>query len=185
MAEPTQKAAHTPGPWRWTEHGLVGPNTEFPGGRYIIAVTEHDSAPASNDWRYSVVEPENGPLIAAAPDLYAALERVLPTLEAEAEETSQYGHFPGGDPRKFSPDEESNTPEEIAAWKAACEKWNAGEQVDDGSHGCKPIGIGGAVGFACGSSFGVGVYQYADSRAVADRDAARAALAKARGEVPA
>lgn len=31
-----------------------------------------------------------------------------------------YGSFMGGDPRDFSPDREACTPEEIAAWEAAC-----------------------------------------------------------------
>lgn len=30
-------------------------------------------------------------------------------------------HFPGGDPRRFEPDEEGCTEEEMDRWKAACE----------------------------------------------------------------
>ncbi len=33
-----------------------------------------------------------------------------------------YGYFTGGDPRLFHPDHEDSTPEEIANWKAACDK---------------------------------------------------------------
>lgn len=47
-----------------------------------------------------------------------------------------YGFFPGGDPRRFTPDgEDSNTPEELAAHKIACAEWNAweakGKPLDD------------------------------------------------------
>lgn len=38
-----------------------------------------------------------------------------------------YGFFPGGDPRRFSPDLECCTEEEIASHKAACERWEAGD----------------------------------------------------------
>ena len=40
-----------------------------------------------------------------------------------------YGFFPGGDPRCFSPDSEESgtTPEEHAAWVAACKQWDAAE----------------------------------------------------------
>ena len=40
-----------------------------------------------------------------------------------------YGWYLGGDPRQFQPDEE-NSPEEIAAWWAACEAWESGTQVE-------------------------------------------------------
>lgn len=38
-----------------------------------------------------------------------------------------YGFFPGGDPRRFHPDEDSCTPEEIVSHKAACDRWEAGD----------------------------------------------------------
>lgn len=40
-----------------------------------------------------------------------------------------YGFFPGGDPRCFSPDSEESgtTPEEHAAWVAACKAWDAAD----------------------------------------------------------
>lgn len=43
-----------------------------------------------------------------------------------------YGYYPGGDPRKFSPDPECCTVEENARWKAACEAWDRGETPDPG-----------------------------------------------------
>lgn len=39
-----------------------------------------------------------------------------------------YGFYHGGDPRQFQPDEE-NTEAEIAAWRALCEAWDRGEQI--------------------------------------------------------
>lgn len=40
-----------------------------------------------------------------------------------------YGFYHYGDPRQFVPDEEMNTPGELAAWRAACEAWERGEHV--------------------------------------------------------
>lgn len=40
-----------------------------------------------------------------------------------------YGNFRGGDPRNFKPDLEVCTEEEIARWKAACERWDHGDHV--------------------------------------------------------
>lgn len=40
-----------------------------------------------------------------------------------------YGWYLGGDPRQFEPDEE-NRPDEIAAWRSACEAWERGESVE-------------------------------------------------------
>lgn len=47
---------------------------------------------------------------------------------------SSYGGFYGGDPRKFHPDEEVCTPEEIANHKEACAKWDRGELVEVEGH---------------------------------------------------
>lgn len=66
-----------------------------------------------------------------------------------------YGPFPGGDPRKFEPDEECNTPAEIAAWKQACAEWDAGEGTDRGPS-CQFLGDGSAV---TGTGFGIGTYE--------------------------
>lgn len=56
-------------------------------------------------------------------ELRAIAERLR---EQEASEVG-YGYFPGGDPRDFSPDEESCTEKEIAAWKRACELVDQGK----------------------------------------------------------
>lgn len=50
-------------------------------------------------------------------------------FQSEAEQTG-YGFFCGGDPRKFTPDPECSTEQERAKWKAECEAWSRGEQVD-------------------------------------------------------
>ncbi len=41
-----------------------------------------------------------------------------------------YGGFHGGDPREFEPDEDSNTAEELQAWRDACAAWNEGRQEE-------------------------------------------------------
>jgi len=69
-----------------------------------------------------------------------------------------YGPFPGGDPRKFSPDEEINTPEEMANWEAACAEWDAGEGVDRGP-GCLTLGDGSMV---TGTGLGFGVFAWGE-----------------------
>ena len=38
-----------------------------------------------------------------------------------------YGFFHGGDPRKFHPDGESNSPQELADHTAACKLWDEAE----------------------------------------------------------
>ena len=66
-----------------------------------------------------------------------------------------YGLFPGGDPRRFSPDIECCTPEEIARHKEACTEWDEGRGVDRGPS-CATMGDGSAW---TGTGFGLGVYQ--------------------------
>lgn len=56
---------------------------------------------------------------------FAAIEEML----ADNAETQSYGHFYGGDPRDFTPDEECSTPEERAAHKRDCEAMEAGGQA--------------------------------------------------------
>lgn len=42
-----------------------------------------------------------------------------------------YGSFYGGDPRTFTPDEESSTEEERTRWRADCERWAAADKTPD------------------------------------------------------
>ena len=65
-----------------------------------------------------------------------------------------YGGFKGGNPNDFSPDRECCHQEEIAAWRAACDKWNDGDETPLRCHPCRDEnGISGA-----GWKFGIGVY---------------------------
>lgn len=66
-----------------------------------------------------------------------------------------YGFFPGGDPRKFTPDDECNTAEELAAWELACAEWDKGNEVRP-MHGCV-LADGRIVNL---STFGLGSYVY-------------------------
>lgn len=71
-----------------------------------------------------------------------------------------YGYFPGGpyDPRKFTPDRQVNTPEEIAEWERLCALWNAGgASVTPQSGTIREMG--GHMVIACGSSLGMGTYE--------------------------
>ncbi len=92
-----------------------------------------------------------------------------------------YGFFPGGDydPRRFQPDQE-NSPEELAAHKAACQAWERGDRpmvarsgrVEEASVPAVPDGAGGmtepiaGLAIVCGSAFGMGTYEYVDREAV-------------------
>lgn len=72
-----------------------------------------------------------------------------------------YGFFPGGDPRDFTPDFEGCTPQEIEAWKEACDSWNRGEKVVcEGSHRWLVDAEGKVIGTATVSSFGIGTYWF-------------------------
>jgi len=42
-----------------------------------------------------------------------------------------YGNFPGGDPRRFWPDPECSTEQERDNWKAACARWDLGNQTTE------------------------------------------------------
>lgn len=67
-----------------------------------------------------------------------------------------YGYFPGGDfdPRRFEPDREVNTPEEIAAWEHLCTAWEAGCSSVTFRSGMQSDGA-----FHCGSALGMGTYE--------------------------
>ena len=103
--------------------------------------------------------------------LYEALQALLPLL-CEFEYTV-YGNFMGGDPRDFTPDTEDCTPEEIAAWEAACAEWDAGTGTDRGP-GCQAFGDGSAI---TGTGFGLGT----TTRKCEELKNARAVLAASRG----
>lgn len=71
-------------------------------------------------------------------DLRALLDAVrehLPELR-ERSEQAHYGYCVVEDPHDFTPDLETNTPEETANHRAACEAW------DRGDRGVAPLGCG-------------------------------------------
>ena len=61
-----------------------------------------------------------------------------------------YGGFPGGDPKRFFPDEESCFPEEIERWQKACEERNAAP--------ADYCGTLQRLGAPKGPGFGIGAY---------------------------
>lgn len=63
-----------------------------------------------------------------------------------------YGYYLGGDPRLFTPDQDSSTEQEMQAWRDACAAWERGEQDDPGP-ACKPF----AGGHVTMSTYGLGV----------------------------
>ena len=86
---------------------------------------------------------------------------------------SGYGFFHGGDPRKFHPDSECSSPEEIAAHEITCAQWDAGNQVEapaeehgpwvrDGEMvlGDRPEGEGWRGVCVRRESYGLGSYEY-------------------------
>lgn len=120
----------------------------------------------------NVLRAELRPGYRALRESHDALEKALRELvECEELEMQMYGSFPGGDPRCFTPDEEVNTPEELSAWKAACEAWDRGEGQDTGPQ-CQTMGDGSVV---TGTGFGMGVTRWQHPAV----EVARAALAKA------
>lgn len=100
-----------------------------------------------------------------------------------AEGEPMYGFFPGGDPRTFTPDEESATPAELEAWKRDCARWNAGEQTP--TPPCCQVEVlpsSGSPALVTRSYYGPGTCQIYDVDACNLRDRIQQALAPA--EVP-
>lgn len=65
-------AEFTPGPWFWPHSNTLAAGAKGdPEGTWTLVAAIHDAGP---------VTPENARLIAAAPDLYAALDRLTETL---------------------------------------------------------------------------------------------------------
>lgn len=71
-----------------------------------------------------------------------------------------YGFFPGGDPRRFSPDRDGQSEEEAKAHAEACQRWNdaekAGQQAAPEAGSC--IHAGPVI--LTLARFGLGVYEY-------------------------
>lgn len=108
--------------------------------------------------------------------LRAALENVRAYIKQQVEE-HDYGFFPGGDPTRFIPDEEVNTPEEIENWKDACERWNSGDKTgEEGSHRWLTNEDGEIIGTSTVAKLGMGICTYINEEAKAVLDAINKAL---------
>lgn len=73
-------------------------------------------------------------------------------------------HFPGGDPRRFEPDEQGATEAELAAWRCACEAAETNEEArqHEGSAVYWSDGKGGG-GMGHLECFGPGLYYYPEN----------------------
>lgn len=81
--------AHTPGPWQW------GTDEEFDSGSDLVSLSVEEEALAGEDgapfpkWlhictnSFDLGNPDDLPLIAAAPDLLAALRGLLDAVQTE------------------------------------------------------------------------------------------------------
>ena len=85
-------------------------------------------------------------------------------IEEAATPQGGYGFFCGGDPRDFVPDEESCSPEELAAHKKACEEADAEEKARKLS--CPSGWVAPGI-HVTRSPFGIGSYTYRDEQAAA------------------
>jgi hypothetical protein len=72
-----------------------------------------------------------------------------------------YGAFPGGDPRKFHPDEECSTEAERESHRRACAIWDAGAQLGplEPAHEIVRNEAGEMVMHIARAKFGLGVYE--------------------------
>lgn len=119
------------------------------------------------------------------PVIEAAAERIRVLGEAideiAKEEDGVYGFYLGGDPRKFCPDSDGCTPEELAAHKAACEKWDEAEAKGEKLEP-DPCGSGwiSPTVHVTRSAYGLGSYTF-PTNAARLAQAARAATDAARG----
>ena len=82
---------HTPGPWKAGAFGSVGPNTlDKP-----VAFTQRHT-PDGLPYMTAEEEAANAHLIAAAPELLEALERLIPTLSVDCDcEENEAGDIEG------------------------------------------------------------------------------------------
>ena len=110
----------------------------------------------------------------------AVLQEVLPIVQ-DMVECDGYGFFIGGDPRKFTPDPECSTEQEQAKWKADCEAWDRGEQVDTSGN------VGRWVSehmHIRPGGYGLGTYTFEDPQVVALVQRIKEAILELGGTVP-
>jgi hypothetical protein len=86
------------------------------------------------------------------------LRAIADRIRSDAEDVS-YGYFPGGDPRDFTPDEESIRPEEAARYKSDCEAWERGDHIDRGGPHL-PLTVDGMTWHVTVAHYGLGTYTY-------------------------
>jgi hypothetical protein len=67
-----------------------------------------------------------------------------------------YGGFPGGDPRRFSPDPECSTEAQRQAHRIACQRWDAGYRDKYPGHAF--VQRGDSFAHVARNPFGLGVY---------------------------
>lgn len=119
-------------------------------------------------------------------DLRATAKALVIARQVMPEYDYVYGFFPGGDPRMFSPDEESSTAEEREAHKAACARWDAGDTApktphEYGPHGDTAKAEPGVRVLLAG--FGLGSYRYkSEASEIADAALARPGVRRAAEE---
>ena len=131
------------------------------------------------------------------PETFKALNEALIILSQRCNETS-YGHFYGGDPRDFHPDEECSTESEREAHRLACEAAELDEKARNlpGSHQrVQPADaerlirdgkadsaiVAGAYAHVHMKGFGLGTTTFRDDELERVAEAIDAALADARG----
>ena len=119
----------------------------------------------------------NEALAACRTEAAALLAEVLPLIADQAECVT-YGYALPEDPRDFTPDAESCTPEELAAHAAAVEAWDAAGGKPEGWDA--PPGSGwneeGTM-HSLRAPWGIGAYTYRDSQMCDLRDRILAVLA--------
>jgi hypothetical protein len=183
-------AAATPGPWRvgsveaegkvWCPYpgSLAGPA----GERCLLNMNTHFPHTADRELIVAAVN--------ALPALVAdnrALRKLLAIARTFVEpealvENDGYGYFPGGDPRRFQPDEECCKPDEIERWKADCAAWERGERPDvGGPHSYVTDEEGRVLVRVTRAHYGLGSYTYRNQGAIDLLAAIDAALAPAEG----
>ena len=94
-------------------------------------------------------------------DDFDAMRAIADDIRREAE-SPMHGHFPGGDPREFSPDPESTTDAEMERYTADCAAWERGEPIDRGGPHHPLVKDGEHVGHVTIAHYGLGVYTYRD-----------------------
>lgn len=84
--------------------------------------------------------------------------------------SSIYGGYYGGDPRKFHPDEECCTPEELKAHKEHCAAWDRGLRPEPGGHISEYDKDGRLVLHIARNPFGLGITIFDDEEETGEEE---------------